>query len=226
MAQILHIDTATALGSVCLSRDGQALETIFNREQRDHAATLALHVRTILQNHGITHEALDAIAVSAGPGSYTGLRVGAATAKGLCYTWKKPLIAISTLQMMACGLQMETNEQRDVFFAPMIDARRMEVFTAVYDKMLQPVSSPAALILEPGSFDSFVDQKMILFFGDGAPKWQELLGKRTNSEFPSYQISAAHMVPLAAKAFVSKEFQDVAYFAPHYVKAFYHPGKR
>ncbi|MBO9152697.1 tRNA (adenosine(37)-N6)-threonylcarbamoyltransferase complex dimerization subunit type 1 TsaB [Chitinophaga sp. GCM10012297] len=223
MALILHIDTATSFGSVCLSKDGKELETLHNADQKDHAATVGLFIRRLLEGHGVRHEELGAIAVSAGPGSYTGLRVGAATAKGLCYAWKKPLIAISTLQMMASGLQSELREEG--WYVPMIDARRMEVFTAVYDAGLKAEMPPQSMILTPESFASFLDGKTTYFFGDGAPKWRSLLGSPTNAVFPAYQISAAHMVPLAEKAFASKDFQDVAYFAPHYLKAFFTPGK-
>ncbi len=223
MALILHIDTATSLGSVCLSKDGSVLETLHNADQKDHAATIGLFIQRLLENHGVLHEELDAIAVSAGPGSYTGLRVGAATVKGLCYAWKKPLIAISTLQMMASGLQAELRE--DAWYAPMIDARRMEVFTAVYDGDLKAALPPQSMILTPDAFASYIGQKTTFFFGDGAPKWHELSGSPANAVFPPYRISAAHMVPLAEKAFAGKDFQDVAYFAPHYLKAFFQPGK-
>ncbi|WP_074243113.1 tRNA (adenosine(37)-N6)-threonylcarbamoyltransferase complex dimerization subunit type 1 TsaB [Chitinophaga niabensis] len=225
MALILHIDTATAIGSVSLSENGVALETMENIEQRDHAATVGIFVKTLLERHHRSAEELDAIAVSAGPGSYTGLRVGAATAKGLCYTWNKPLIAVSTLQMMANGMKA-AYEGADVFLVPMIDARRMEVFTAVYNKDLEPVLEPQAMILETQSFDPYMIAKNTIFFGDGAPKWQVLLGVRPNASFPAYHISAAHMVPLAEKSFASKHFEDVAYFTPNYLKAFYHPGKK
>lgn len=224
MALILHIDTATATGSVSLSQNGKALETLQNNEQRDHAATITLFVQQLLRNHGLRHEQLDAVAVSAGPGSYTGLRVGVATAKGLCYTWQKPLLAVSTLQMMAAGMQ-QMRPAEEVYYVPMIDARRMEVFTAAYNTRLEAVMEPQAMILQPGLFAGLMTEKNTLFFGDGAPKWQGLLGEHTNSEFPSYQISAEHMIPLAEKAFADKDFKDVAYFSPYYLKAFFHPGK-
>lgn len=225
LALILHIDTATAIGSVSLSENGVALETMENIEQRDHAATIGIFVKTLLERHQRSAQELDAIAVSAGPGSYTGLRVGAATAKGLCYTWNKPLIAVSTLQMMANGMQAAYKGE-DIYFVPMIDARRMEVFTAVYNKDLEPVLAPRTMVLETQSFDPYMIAKHTVFFGDGAPKWQELLGVQPKASFPAYHISAAHMVPLAEKAFASKHFEDVAYFTPNYLKAFYHPGKK
>lgn len=225
MALILHIDTATAIGSVSLSENGVALETMENIEQRDHAATVGIFVKTLLERHHRSPGELDAIAVSAGPGSYTGLRVGAATAKGLCYTWNKPLIAISTLQMMASGMQAAYAGE-DVYFAPLIDARRMEVFTAVYNKDLEPVLAPQAMVLETQSFDPYILVKNTVFFGDGAPKWAGLLGVQPNTSFPAYHISASHMIPLAEKSFARKDFEDVAYFTPNYLKAFYHPGKK
>ncbi|WP_343700318.1 tRNA (adenosine(37)-N6)-threonylcarbamoyltransferase complex dimerization subunit type 1 TsaB [Chitinophaga sp.] len=224
MALILHIDTATAIGSVSLSQNGKALETLQNNEQRDHAATITLFIQQLLRNHGLHHEQLDAVAVSAGPGSYTGLRVGVATAKGLCYTWQKPLLAVSTLQMMAAGMQ-QLRPAEEVYYVPMIDARRMEVFTAAYNTRLEAIVEPQAMVLQPGLFAGLMAEKNTLFFGDGAPKWQGLLGEHTNSEFPSYQISAEHMIPLAEKAFADKDFKDVAYFSPYYLKAFFHPGK-
>ncbi|WP_157986421.1 tRNA (adenosine(37)-N6)-threonylcarbamoyltransferase complex dimerization subunit type 1 TsaB [Chitinophaga alhagiae] len=224
MALILLIDTATATGSVSLSQNGKTLGTLQNNEQRDHAATITLFIRQLLHHHGLHHRQLDAVAVSAGPGSYTGLRVGVATAKGLCYTWQKPLLAVSTLQMMAAGMQRQRPAE-EVYYAPMIDARRMEVFTAVYNARLEPVLEPQAMVLQPGSFHDLMTEKNTLFFGDGAPKWQGLLGEHTNSEFPPYRISAEHMMPLAEKAFADKDFKDVAYFSPYYIKPFFTPGK-
>lgn len=228
MALILHIDTATAIGSVCLSRNGEVLETLENADQKDHAATITLFIQRLMKDHHITPEALDAIAVSAGPGSYTGLRVGVATAKGLCYTWDKPLIAISTLQMMAAGMlmQLQPAPSGDIFLVPMIDARRMEVFTAVYNTKLEPVLPPCAMVLEDSSYESFIASRKTIFFGDGAPKWQQMAVSQPDTAFPPYHISAAHMVSLAEKAFTDKDFRDVAYFSPDYLKAFYFPGKK
>lgn len=199
-----------------------------NADQKDHAATVTLFIRELMQRHHVSPEALDAVAVSAGPGSYTGLRVGVATAKGLCYTWNKPLIGISTLQMMANGMlqQLQASASTDVYLAPMIDARRMEVFTAVYNTKLEPLLTPQALVLEPTSYQPFIASENICFFGDGAPKWQQSAASFPNARFPEYHISAAHMVPLAEKAFADKDFKDVAYFSPDYLKAFFFPGKK
>src|SRR5262249_13338949 len=156
-------DTATTVGSVCLSKDGQALQTLVNDKQQDHAASMVLFVQQIMREQQVTPKDIDAVAVSAGPGSYTGLRVGVATAKGLCYTWEKPLIAVSTLQMMAQGIFSRIKDA-EAFYCPMLDARRMEVYTAVYDAALNIVVAPHALVLTPESFSEQVAAKKTYFF--------------------------------------------------------------
>ena len=224
MALILNIDTATTTGSVSLSRDGQAIQTLVNEKQQDHAATMILFVQQILKEQGILPAALDAVAVSAGPGSYTGLRVGVATAKGLCYAWNKPLIAVSTLQMMAQGLIAGIKDEA-AWYCPMLDARRQEVFMGLYDAHLQEIMPPQAMILEPSSLDTHLAEKKIYFFGDGSPKWELMLSSHKNAIFAKYVISAAHMAPLSAQAFDKKAFVDLAYFSPFYLKPFYSPQK-
>ncbi|MBO9731855.1 MAG: tRNA (adenosine(37)-N6)-threonylcarbamoyltransferase complex dimerization subunit type 1 TsaB [Chitinophaga sp.] len=224
MALILNIDTATTTGSVSLSRDGQVIQTLVNEKQSDHAATMTLFVQQILKEQGISHQELDAIAVSAGPGSYTGLRVGVATAKGLCYAWQKPLLAISTLQMMAQGLVSAVNDET-AWYCPMLDARRQEVFMGLYDARLKEIMPPQAMILEPSSLEAQLAERKIYFFGDGSPKWKLMLSSPKNAIFTEYVISAAHMAPLSAQAFDQKLFVDLAYFSPFYLKPFYSPQK-
>lgn len=224
MALILNIDTATTTGSVSLSRDGQVLQTLVNEKQQDHAATMILFVQQILKEQGITPAELDAVAVSAGPGSYTGLRVGVATAKGLCYAWNKPLLAISTLKMMAQGLVADVKEST-ALYCPMLDARRQEVFMGLYDAALNEVMPPQAMILEPGSLDAQLATHKIYFFGDGSPKWELMVSSHKNAIFAEYVISAAHMAPLSTDAFDKKQFVDLAYFSPFYLKPFYSPQK-
>lgn len=225
MALILNIDTATNIGSVCLSRDGQVLQTLVNDQQQDHAATMTLFIQQIMQEQQITPAQLDAIAVSAGPGSYTGLRVGVATAKGLCYAWDKPLIAISTLQQMTQGILPETNDTT-ALYAPMLDARRMEVYTAVYDAAIKEILPPQALILDTESYATQLAAQPVYFFGNGSDKWKQLLGEHTNARFLSYTLNATHMVPLAEKAFQKATFEDVAYFSPYYLKPFHSTLKK
>ncbi|PUZ20486.1 tRNA threonylcarbamoyladenosine biosynthesis protein TsaB [Chitinophaga costaii] len=224
MATILHIDTATTVGSVCLSKDGQVLQLLENPEQREQAASITLFVQQVLKGQGMQGQELDAIAVSAGPGSYTGLRIGLATAKGLCYTWQKPLIGVSTLQLMAQGALLQ-QQDAEALYCPMIDARRMEVFTAIYNARLETIVPGEALILSPDNFQEWLATHRIYFFGDGSTKWEALMEKSPQAAFLPYQISAAHMVPLAEQIYAGGRFEDVAYFSPHYLKAFYHPLK-
>lgn len=224
MATILHIDTATTVGSVCLSKDGAVLQLLENPEQREQAASITLFVQQALQQAGLRGQDLDAIAVSAGPGSYTGLRIGVATAKGLCYTWQKPLIGISTLQLMAQGA-LQQQQDMEALYCPMIDARRMEVFTALYNARLEAVLPGEALILSPDNFQEWLSTHRIYFFGDGSSKWENFMERSANAHFLPYQISAAHMIPLAEESYAGGRFEDVAYFTPHYLKAFYHPVK-
>lgn len=225
MSLILHIDTATTIGSVCLSKDGQPLQTLVNDKQQDHAASMVLFVQEIMREQQITPKDLDAIAVSAGPGSYTGLRVGVATAKGLCYTWEKPLIAVSTLQMMAQGVLAKINDN-DALYCPMLDARRMEVYTAVYDASLNVIVAPHALILTPDAFSEQIAAKKTYFFGNGSDKWQQLMSPHANALFVPYILNAADMVPLATTAYQNKAFEDVAYFSPFYIKPFHSTMKK
>lgn len=224
MALILSIDTATTTGSVSLARGGKALQTLVNEQQQDHAAAMVLYVQQVLREQGVTAADLDAVAVSAGPGSYTGLRVGVATAKGLCYAWNKPLLAVPTLQMMAQGAKTAVQDE-NAWYCPMLDARRQEVFTAIYDTSLQPVVEPQALILEPASLDAWLAQKKIYFLGNGSPKWAAMLPSIDNAVFIPYEMSAADMAPLAEELFHQKSFADLAYFSPFYLKGFYFPQK-
>jgi len=225
LSLILHIDTATTIGSVCLSKDGQPLQTLVNDKQQDHAASMVLFVQEIMREQQVKPQDLDAIAVSAGPGSYTGLRVGVATAKGLCYTWEKPLIGVSTLQMMAQGIQSRLQDT-DALYCPMLDARRMEVYTAVYDASLNIVVAPHALILTPEAFSEQVATKKTYFFGNGSDKWQQLMLPHSNALFVPYILNAADMVPLATAAYERKAFEDVAYFSPFYLKPFHSTMKK
>lgn len=224
LAIILNIDTATATGSVALSKDGVVLTMRENTQERDHAAILTLFIQELLRTQNILPAQLDAIAVSAGPGSYTGLRVGVATAKGLCYAWNKPLLGISTLQMMAQGMISATQDMH-ALYCPLLDARRQEVYTALYSAQLDERMAPQALILTADAFKEVLDKEKIYFFGDGSLKWQQLMPAHNNAVFTSYHISAAHMVPLSEAAFQRQQFADVAYFSPYYLKPFYTPVK-
>jgi len=225
LSLILHIDTATSVGSVCLSKDGAILQTLVNDKQQDHAASMVLFVQEIMKTQQVKPADIDAIAVSAGPGSYTGLRVGVATAKGLCYTWEKPLIAVSTLQMMAQGVLSQVKDTTAVY-CPMLDARRMEVYTAVYDDSLNTIVAPHALILTDDAFAEQIAKQKIYFFGNGSDKWQQLIPPHAHAVFLPYILNAADMVPLATAAYAKKAFEDVAYFSPFYLKPFHSTMKK
>lgn len=216
MSTILNIDTAIQTSSVCLAKNGKPLAEKINPSQKDSAAWLHVAINQLLNEQNITLKDLDAIAVSEGPGSYTGLRVGMSTAKGLCYVAKKPLITINTLQMMAVAGQ---NEPADLI-CPMIDARRMEVFTAVFDHQLSYILPPANLILVENSFSDLLEERTICFFGNGSPKFQALI-KNNNAIFKALETSALLMISLSQEKFIEQNFADLAYSQPFYGKDFH-----
>ncbi|HVG16805.1 MAG TPA: tRNA (adenosine(37)-N6)-threonylcarbamoyltransferase complex dimerization subunit type 1 TsaB [Chitinophagaceae bacterium] len=215
MSWILNIDTAVQKASICLANDNVVVAFAENDSQKDHASWLHLAILHLVKQQGLSVKNIDAIAISAGPGSYTGLRVGMATAKGLCYTMDKPLIFISTLQMMASAA---INEDVDLL-CPMIDARRMEVFTAVYDKALNEHIAPHNCILSDNCFDDLLNQR-IAFLGNGSVKFKSLVSN-PNAVFTDIEASAKEMTLLSYKKFTGKAFEDVAYSEPFYGKEFY-----
>ncbi len=221
MSLILNIDTAIDAASVCLAKDGVLLQLSINENQKHHAAWLHNAVAAMLQNNNYKPADLAAVAVSIGPGSYTGLRVGLAAAKGLCFALNIPLIAVGTLKVMAYSVKEEASN----FICPMIDARRMEVFTAVYDKSLQENISAHALVLDETSFAPLLSAEKILFCGTGSRKLQSLL-TNDNATFSSTSSNAFHLAVLSQVCFVKKEFADLAYIEPLYIKEFYSPPRK
>ena len=220
MALILNIDTAIDSASVCLAKDAEVLSIAKNEKQKDHAAWLHVAIKEIFEKNKLGLTIVDAIAVTGGPGSYTGLRIGMATVKGICYALGKPLIILNTLQVMANAAK---NENADLL-CPMIDARRMEVFTAIYSKDLQTVKEPAAITLNEKSFDEELAKHNICFFGNGCDKFQ-LIKKAKNAFFSTVNTDASHMVLLSKVKFRQKEFADLAYAEPLYLKEFYTPAR-
>lgn len=218
MALILNIDSATEYASVCLSKDGMLLNSKENDIQKDHAAVMAVFIKELLEENKTKPEEIDAIAISGGPGSYTGLRVGASTAKGLCYAWNVPLIAISTLKMMAFGMREKLPDA--AAFCPVIDARRMEVFTALYDNRLHELNEPAAVIVDQ-NFLRDIPLDRIEIFGSGAEKICRLEGISPAFHRHAFACHAKFLIPLAEEAFYKRQFEDVAYFNPWYLKAFH-----
>lgn len=219
MATILQIETATQVCSAALSHNGVTIAIKEETDRNIHASKLTLFIEEIMQAENLKYQDLDAIAVSKGPGSYTGLRIGVSTAKGLCFALDKPLICINTLEMMANGY-MQKHPNFGGLLIPMIDARRMEVFTAVYTNKLAYRDAVSAKIIDDKSFRLELTNNYIAFFGDGAAKCQNTIDS-PNAHFSLDNFnSAANMSNLALKAFQEKHFEDVAYFEPYYLKDF------
>jgi tRNA threonylcarbamoyladenosine biosynthesis protein TsaB len=218
MANILLIDTALELASVCLCEDDKPVAAASNNEAREHAGWLQPAIAELMKRQGMRFADLDAVALSAGPGSYTGLRVAMASAKGLCYALSKPLIAINTLKIMAHAAARQFG--RESWFCPMIDARRMEVFTAIYDAQLDEKMPPQALVLTEKGFDSWLEQMPVCFFGNGALKYKELL-KSGRASFETIKVDVGDGASLAAEMYYRQAFADLAYAEPFYLKPFY-----
>ncbi len=227
MSYILQIETATTVCSVALAKDGNLLAVKQIDQRNIHAEIITIYISQLITSAGINYNDLDAIAVSCGPGSYTGLRIGISTAKGLCYALDKPLIAIETLDAMVDGLIESKAIDSKTLFCPMIDARRMEVYTALFDSAGNKIKATSADIIDEGSFNEYLQTNKIMFFGDGAEKCKTVLSNNTNTVFlEGYINSAAHLTKKSAEKFIEKDFEDVAYFEPYYLKDFLVTQKR
>jgi len=219
---ILQIDTSTTVCSVALSENGQTLAVIDLDEPNAHAAKLTVLIEQILSETERSMKELAAIAVSMGPGSYTGLRIGVSTAKGLCYGLDIPLIAINTLEALFFGYQEQFGLQEDQAFIPMLDARRMEVYSAVYDHKHELVKPTSAEIIDADYYEELLTTySHVHLFGSGADKFDTLFdtNDRVNVHL-GFKDSAAFLSQLAFDKFQNKEFEDVAYFEPFYLKDF------
>jgi tRNA threonylcarbamoyladenosine biosynthesis protein TsaB len=218
MALILSIDTAMTKAGIALSEDGAALSILENTEQKEHAAWLHQAVQEIMASTGHTMRDLDAIAVSAGPGSYTGLRVGMAAAKGFCFALDIPLIAEDTLKIMAFAAREQVPETD--LLCPMIDARRMEVFTALYDHALQTLLPPTAMVLDEDAFSTWLAAHKVSFFGEGADKWKRI-ATAPSAHFSEVNYHAGYLGIMAFLRYLQGEFTGLAYSEPAYTKEFY-----
>jgi tRNA threonylcarbamoyladenosine biosynthesis protein TsaB len=219
MAKLLHIETSTTMCSVALSENETLLASQEINEGYTHAENLHVFIQNLLKECNMATNELAAIAVSKGPGSYTGLRIGVSAAKGLAYALNIPLISVDTLQVMSA--QARTSHPGEGYFCPMLDARRMEVYTAVYDSELNRVNAIEALIVDEHSIASFSKFPNIYFFGDGMGKCKAILSQLKNAGFIEGVVpSAKDMVALAYAKFQNKAFEDVAYFEPFYLKDF------
>ncbi|WP_316737638.1 tRNA (adenosine(37)-N6)-threonylcarbamoyltransferase complex dimerization subunit type 1 TsaB [Pedobacter aquatilis] len=219
MATILQIETATSVCSVALSVNGITTFTKEEIGQNLHASKLTLFIEEVIKLAGLSYKDLDAIAISKGPGSYTGLRIGVSTAKGLCYALGKPLIAVETLKMMAAGF-IAQNPEYVGLICPMIDARRMEVYTSVFDTNLNVLEETWAKIIDENSFGDFLANQTLTFIGDGSAKCAEVLNQQTAKFNNNNFNSSANISELAHNSFQAGNFEDVAYFEPFYLKDF------
>ena len=225
MSWILQIDTALETASVSIAFDGKLVAEKLNIIQKDHASFLQPSIVELLAVAAISINQIDAIAVVNGPGSYTGLRVGMASAKGLCYALNKPLITIGSLEIMAATAIEQINKNDDaVLFCPMIDAKRMEVFTAVYNQYMNVMTVPCAIVLTENLFVNWMLKKRLYFFGNGAPKWK-LICSNDNAHFITVENNNVIVSSLVNKNYNKKEFANLAYSEPAYLKEFYSPLK-
>lgn len=224
MPAILHIETATSVCSVAVSIDGRLVSLLENSEGYSHSSVITIFIKQAIEESRLKLSDLDAIAVSKGPGSYTGLRIGVSTAKGLCYSLNKPLIAVNTLKAMAWGMaDKEKNSMNsgDKLFCPMIDARRMEVYIAIYDRNNHEVKETSADIIDEYSYMDLLAKNQLIFAGNGSDKCRDLLSSNKNAYFlNNFLPSAKFMIPIADQKFKNAEFENVAYFEPFYLKDF------
>jgi tRNA threonylcarbamoyladenosine biosynthesis protein TsaB len=228
MSLILNIDTASENASICLAREGVCITFLENGEQKDHAAWIHPAIEKLLMDAGSTISEVDAVAVTSGPGSYTGLRVGMSTAKGLCYALDIPLITENTLRVMALATRQAIEDRHDVenfLFCPMIDARRMEVFTGLFSYTLEEVVLSSAMILSIESFSDQLAGRKIVFSGNGTGKFKQLVAHH-HAMFLEVHHSAQQLAFLSNQKFINREFADVAYVEPLYLKEFYTISKK
>ena len=220
MSCILHIETSTTVCSVAVSEDGQNIFVKEDFQGPSHATLLGGFVDealSLIDSHAIP---LDAVAVSRGPGSYTGLRIGVSMAKGICYGRDVPLIGIPTLEVLAVPVLLYHELPEDALICPMIDARRMEVYAAIYNRGLNVVRETSADIIDEHSYLEFLDKHPVYFFGNGAAKCREKITHPNAHFIDDIHPSAKMMFPLADKAMANGTFEDVAYFEPFYLKEF------
>lgn len=224
MAFILHLETSSPVCSVALSKGSEMIRCIESNEANVHSSHLSIFIRKILEETGIAVTNLSAVAVSNGPGSYTGLRIGLSTAKGICYGGDLPLITVDSLQVMASWFKKKNSAEihADTLIVPLIDARRKEVYAGYYDTQIQPVKNSEAVILDELSFEEMMQQQTCLFIGSGAEKTKKILKSHYNSRFfPDFVTSALGMIDIAWNMYQQQQFADLAYSEPFYLKQAY-----
>ncbi len=220
MAYILHIESTSTVCSIAISKDAELIALKELNNGYTHAENLHVFIEQLLKETSLSSKDLNAISISSGPGSYTGLRIGFSAAKGLAYALQIPLITIDTLKALSNTAIQKI--KADAFFCPMMDARRMEVYCAVYDNSLNEILPVQALVLDETSVKIVALNKNIYFFGDGMPKAKDLLQTLPNAYFiEDITASASSMISLAFEKYISKDFADVAYSEPNYLKEFF-----
>ena len=233
MAIILNIDTALDSAYISLSENEKGLGYAINGTAKDHAAWIQPAIYKLTKESGIKMSDLSAIGVCIGPGSYTGLRIGLSTAKGLCFALKIPLIAINTLETIASSAMNDIQTENldftsDLLICPMIDARRMEVFTAVYNSSMEEIYEPHSRILDALSFDALLRRQKMLFLGNGSLKFQQVC-QNANAIFKKLALNPFALSGLTYKNFIGNNFATLAYAEPLYLKEFFtkqpKPGK-
>ncbi len=222
MALILSLETSTKVCSVALHQDSHLLAVFELFTEKSHANALTLLIDNLISYCGVKFTDISAIAVSKGPGSYTGLRIGVASAKGLCFALDIPLISVPTLQAMAYGLSKQFPLTSHLF-CPMIDARRMEVYCQVFDHQLNTILPVDARIIDAHSFSNILSEKPVIFFGDGAAKCKDILNHPDLALFVDNCYPSAKFIgELALEKLVSNSFENIAYFEPFYLKEFFY----
>ena len=221
MSCILHIETSTNVCSVAVSEDGKVIFDKADRTGNNHAEALGSFVdeaMSFADSHAIP---LDAVAVSSGPGSYTGLRIGVSMAKGVCYALNLPLLSVPTLELMCVPVLLRNEEiEDDALLCPMIDARRMEVYAAIYDRALKPVRGIQADVVDADTYRQWLEGRPVYFFGNGAAKCMDTINHPNAHLIEGIEPVAKWMMPLAERKMLNDIHEDVAYFVPYYLKDF------
>lgn len=225
MAKILILESSTEVCSVAFTTDNGIIDMLEEKNGQNHARLLTVFIDELLKRNNIQSSEIDAVAVSKGPGSYTGLRIGVSVAKGFCYANQIPLIAVSTLESMAKEVIKNIEKyipghEKHGYFCPMMDARRMEVYTCLYDEHGNEIQTVSAKIITEKSFEAELREQKIVFFGNGAMKCKKEITSPNAVFLDNVYASATFMCELAYEAYTKKQFEDVAYFEPFYLKDF------
>jgi tRNA threonylcarbamoyladenosine biosynthesis protein TsaB len=219
MSLILMIDTAQETAFVSISKNGVPIGCIQNDVQKEHAAFLHVAIQDLLKSCAVELKDIDAISVTKGPGSYTGIRVGMSSAIGLSYALNKPIIHICSLQLLAHAATNKIIDPTSVLFCPMIDARRMEVFTGLFNHLLEPILAPAAMIVEEDFMQNFLENQSIVFIGSGKDKFEKI-SKNEHTQFLEVDNLHFSMSALSYFYYANKSFASIESFEPAYLKAF------